>query len=179
MIKIENRNQLLSYVPKNIKFAELGVFNGEYSKIIKDIINPSELYLVDLFEGVTCSGDKDGNNITYLDLGESYKNLCNLYSEDVNIKVIKSNTEQFLSSLPDEYLDAVYIDADHSYEGVKKDLELSYRKVKKGGLIMGHDYSTSMFPGVVDAVNQFCYNNKLEINYLTNDGCPTFLITKI
>jgi hypothetical protein len=35
------------------------------------------------------------------------------------------------------------------------------------------------FPGVVYAVNEFCSNNNLTIEYLTQDGCPSYLIKKL
>lgn len=41
----------------------------------------------------------------------------------------------------DNQYDFVYIDADHTYESVKKDLELYLPKVKNGGIIGGHDYT--------------------------------------
>ena len=36
--------------------------------------------------------------------------------------------------------DAIYIDANHTYEAAKQDIELWYPKVRKGGMICGHDY---------------------------------------
>jgi predicted O-methyltransferase YrrM len=107
-----------------------------------------------------------------------YDQIVEEFKQFQHIKVIKSYTSDFLNSLEDEYLDAVYIDADHSYEGVKLDLNLSLKKVKKGGIIMGHDYTYDKFPGVVNAVNQFCEKNNLKIDILTEDGCPTYLIYK-
>jgi predicted O-methyltransferase YrrM len=50
-------------------------------------------------------------------------------------------------------LDFVFIDAGHSYEEVKKDIQAWLPKVKKGGVLAGHDYSKS-FPGVVKAVRE-------------------------
>ena len=41
----------------------------------------------------------------------------------------------------DNQYEFVYIDADHTYESVKKDLELYLPKVKNGGIIGGHDYT--------------------------------------
>lgn len=172
---LENRNLLLEKIPKNITIAELGVFKGEFSEIIKNIASPSLLYLVDIFEGTCCSGDKDGKNIINYNMNRSYEDIKNKYKEQ-NVVIIKNTTENFLLSLNDESLDAVYIDADHSYEGVKKDLELSRKKVKKGGFIMGHDYTNVFFPGVVKAVDEFCQKYNLKIKYLTKDGCPSFLI---
>ena len=37
----------------------------------------------------------------------------------------------FINKFEDNSIDAIYIDGDHSYEGVKNDLELYYPKVKK------------------------------------------------
>lgn len=116
---IENRNLLLQKIPKNIILAELGVFKGEFSEVIMNTINPSLFYLVDLFEGIACSGNKDGNNIVNYDLVKSYTDLKEKY-ENTNTKVVKNTSFDFLFSLDDDFLDGVYIDADHSYEGVKK-----------------------------------------------------------
>ena len=52
-------------------------------------------------------------------------------------------------------LDFVLVDADHSYESVKNDLELWYPKVKNGGIICGDDFNRVHFPGVVKAVTEF------------------------
>jgi predicted O-methyltransferase YrrM len=49
-------------------------------------------------------------------------------------------SEQAAHAMPDNTLDFCYIDADHSYDGVKKDLNIWLPKVKSGGIICGHDY---------------------------------------
>lgn len=178
MESIKDRNILLDSLPKDMKIAELGIFKGEFSKIILEKLIPSELFLVDLFPEEMYSGDKDGNNIVLANLNEMYDQIVEEFKQFENVKVIKSYTSDFLNSLENEYLDAVYIDADHSYDGVKADLTLSYKKVKKGGIIMGHDYTNRMFPGVVKAVNEFCNDFDLKISFLTEDGCPTYVIFK-
>lgn len=48
----------------------------------------------------------------------------------------------------DSSLDFVFIDANHKYESVKKDIAAWRPKVKPGGLICGHDYSQD-YPGVM------------------------------
>ena len=48
--------------------------------------------------------------------------------------------------------------------------------VWKGGNILGHDYEPERFPGVVNAVNEFCDKYELSIDSLSNDGLPSFLI---
>jgi predicted O-methyltransferase YrrM len=62
------------------------------------------------------------------------------------------------ASFSDESLDWVYIDGDHSYEAVKRDLEAYYRVVKPGGFIAGDDYGAAngwFGDGVTRAVDEF------------------------
>jgi hypothetical protein len=59
-------------------------------------------------------------------------------------------------------LDMIFIDADHDYGAVKKDLINYYPKLKKGGIFAGHDYTENC--GVVTAVDEFAADNKLELN---------------
>jgi hypothetical protein len=172
---IETRNDLLDLLPKNLIVAELGVFKGEFSEEILARMNPSKLHLVDLFPAEMCSGDKDGNNMVHADLSLVYEQLINKYKDDAKVVLLRSTTSEFLNGLSDHCLDAVYIDADHTYEGVTKDLDLSLVKVKNGGIIMGHDYCRR-FEGVMQAVDEFCQKNNRKISYITKDGCPTYLI---
>ena len=57
--------------------------------------------------------------------------------------------------IEDGSLDYVFIDAEHTYEGVKEDISYWLPKVKPGGLIGGHDYGNEpRFPGVRKAVDE-------------------------
>jgi len=179
MINFNTRNDLLKSFDKNTIICEIGVFQGEFSKFIKENLSPSELHLIDIFEGNGCSGDKDGNNIIWTNLNEEYYKLVDYFSNDSSVIIHKNKSLDVLNKFDDNYFDLIYIDGDHSYEGVKSDLSVSFLKTKNGGLICGHDYTSDKFPGVVQAVNEFCQNKDLKINYLTNDGCPTFCITNI
>lgn len=51
-------------------------------------------------------------------------------------------------------IDMVFLDGDHSYEGVLKDLAAWFPKVKNEGTICGHDYLKPEY-GVTAAVNNF------------------------
>lgn len=63
----------------------------------------------------------------------------------VNITVIHdfSTSAMVINAFPDNYFDFVYVDGDHSYKGSKSDLRNYYAKVKRGGVIAGHDYCCS------------------------------------
>lgn len=46
------------------------------------------------------------------------------------------------------FYDAIMIDADHSYEGVKKDFDNSLKRVRDGGVIIFHDINSEACPGI-------------------------------
>lgn len=52
-------------------------------------------------------------------------------------------------------IDYLYIDADHSYAGVRADLAAWAPYVRHGGLILGDDYGHRLFPGVRQAWDEF------------------------
>jgi hypothetical protein len=176
--RVETRDDFLSLIGRQKIVAEIGVFQGQFSKSLLSYLDPERLHLIDTFEGMMCSGDKDGQNIVWDDLGKIYQDLVAIYKLDDRVTLHKGRSSDILSSFEDEHFDLIYIDGDHSYRGVKIDLEVGFTKTKLNGLICGHDYTTSMFPDVVRAVDEFCQNYSLEISYLTNDACPTYCIKK-
>ena len=130
---------------------------------------------------VTCSGDVDGNNVVYYDVGTSFTELSEEYKDISNVAIVKSNSITFLGSQPDNTYDIIYIDGDHSYNGVKLDLQLAYNKIKNGGYIMGHDYDMNMKKaknvynfGVKRAVTEFCVTYKQTIIAKALDGCMSY-----
>jgi hypothetical protein len=183
MIKIyENRNQMLLDLPKNLIVAELGVFNGTFSESILKICEPSQLILIDLWENTNImSGDVDGNNVVKIN-GEDLYNQVNTKFQNVeNIVIHRDYTTSAMSKYPDDYFDVVYIDADHSYSGCMADLEISFKKVKSGGYIMGHDYEQNFEKtknvynfGVNRAVNEFCQKYSQTMSIKANDGCVSY-----
>ena len=50
--------------------------------------------------------------------------------------------------------DMIFIDSDHEYDSVKKDIQTFSPYLKDGGLLCGHDFAPSLFPGVVKAVGE-------------------------
>jgi len=178
MLIVENRNDLIDLITPKSKVCEIGVFKGEFSKILLEKLKPTELHLIDPFNGMMCSGDKDGNNIVWVNLDEIYKSLTENYKDNPNVILHKGLSFDVLNTFEDDYFDLIYIDGDHSYDGVKLDLNMSLKKVKKDGYICGHDYTLEKFEGVYNAVNEFCSENNLKISYLTKDGCPSFCIIK-
>ena len=171
---------------KTPNILEIGVFKGEFLDYIVENCDYNHIDAVDLFEGVACSGNCDGNNVVYADVGKEYVKLIEKYKNYNNITINKASSVDFLKLQNDNTYDIIYIDGDHSYEGVKKDLEQSYRKIKNGRYIMGHDYEMNMEKaknnynfGVKKAVTEFCKKYSLSIISKGNDGCVSYCIKVI
>lgn len=167
---------MMNHLSDNIVGAELGVFQGDFSRILYDTGKFSKLFLVDIFTGMMDSGDKNGKNIQKLNLDNEYTRLLEVYNTSDIVHVIKNRTDDFLKSVNDNFLDFVYIDADHSYNVVKSDLSLSRQKVKSGGIIAGHDYNREFFPGVFQAVNEFITQYDLQIETTIDDQLASYFI---
>lgn len=146
---------------KGLTGAEIGVYKGDNAEFILKILEPTMLYLVDPWNNFL---DTDSNEIIgetqYLETQQRLKGYGN--------KRLIKRTSQEASKIIQDELDFVYIDADHHYDSVVNDLKLWYPKVKKGGVLAGHDYHRSM-EGVVMAVNEFCVDNKLQLMYAETD----------
>jgi hypothetical protein len=165
------------------KVLEIGVFRGEF---LDYIVNNCSIYSidgVDLFQGDSCSGDVDGNNVVHYNLAKSYHELTDKYKNSSIVKLIQSDSSSYLKTINNDYYDIIYIDGDHSYEGVKKDLSASFEKVKNGGYIMGHDYEMNMNKaknvyefGVKQAVDEFCRLYNQNITEKAIDGCVSYSI---
>lgn len=182
----DNRNDMLHYYCNKFvspRVLEIGVFKGDFLSYLVSNCNIGSIDAVDLFEGITCSGDVDGNNVVFYDVGQSYLELSEKYKNNSTVKLHKSNSVAFLQSQEDNTYDIIYIDGDHSYDGVKNDLIYSYKKIRNGGYIMGHDYEMNMDRakteynfGVKQAVDEFCVTYNQKIISKTLDGCVSYCI---
>jgi predicted O-methyltransferase YrrM len=59
------------------------------------------------------------------------------------VQIIEEDSKTAHRHFPDGSFDFIFIDADHSYEGVRADITNYYPKVRKGGILAGHDYAHS------------------------------------
>ena len=83
--------------------------------------------------------------------------LCNNYGVFETIKDTSRNAAQQFSN---NSIDFIMLDAGHSYDALKDDLDAWYHKVKPGGYVTGDDYG--VFGGVTQAANEFFYNQFTE-----------------
>lgn len=122
--------------------AEIGVNRGLYAQTMFENNPGLKLYLVDNW----ASERRRSNMAEALDRTNEY-----------NAEVMEMTSLEAAQQFQSEALDFVFIDAGHTYKDVKEDLEAWTPKVRKGGIVSGHDYYE--FPsgrgGVIPAVNEY------------------------
>lgn len=156
------------------KIAEIGVYKGEnFRRMVAH--KPKYAVGVDIWKEEGIPGQNDAD-LSQEELDAMYRNLCYKYREYPNITILRDYTTKAAEIFPDGFFDLIYIDADHTYEGCKKDLEMWYPKVRAGGFVTGDDYWDRYSPkrhvrfGVVRAVNEFAEKNGLTVHPLTLHG---------
>jgi predicted O-methyltransferase YrrM len=112
---------------------EIGSYLGASANVFGlNVQNNGKLICIDTWENQAMSeGKRDTLNL----FKQNTSHLNNLvmvkgYSQDV-VEEIKSITL---------YCDVLFIDGDHSFEGVKRDWELYKKFLKKGSIVVFHDY---------------------------------------
>ena len=136
----------------NSIFVEVGTWKGRSAIYMAEKIKGSQknikFYTIDIFE-------YEGEYENFKTDSDSFYEevLQNIEPVKEFINVLKGCSLDVCNQFEDESIDFLFLDGDHSYEGVKNELELWFPKVKIGGIISGHDYSQPC--GVKQAVNEF------------------------
>jgi predicted O-methyltransferase YrrM len=151
-------------------FVEVGVWKGHSITYLTNKLKENnniencKIYAIDLFEDTQDSNiirDENAKNEI-----ENISKIYQMYLEKTNtrkyINDIKSFSWEAAAKFENNSIDFCFIDADHSYEAVKKDILAWLPKIKNGGIISGHDYS-HYHPGVIKAVDEI-FNEKTVHN---------------
>jgi len=153
---------MIEFIRKNfggkpLTGVEIGVLHGKNAERILKTLSIQKLYLIDPYElYIEVSGElSDTRNA----LQECKKRVS---KSGEKVKFIIKKSSEAVNEIPDD-LDFVYIDGNHAYEFVKKDIELYYPKIKTGGVLGGHDFALST-KGVFKAVMEFVTDNELKLH---------------
>jgi hypothetical protein len=137
--KIPNcsRNELPGFF-KSLGFkkgAEIGVDQGEFTqKFLDEGLN---MYAIDPWHNRE----------------RTYQRVRSRFQQYKNCQIIRKTSMEAIHDFTARSLDFVYIDADHRFPFVAQDLYYWYWRIKKGGILAGHDYKDTR-PGSPDRAIQ-------------------------
>lgn len=146
------RDQLLDMLPRHAVCAEIGVWRGDFSARILRRTQPARLHLIDpwafqpefpdrAYGGSVATGTADMDRLC--------QRVADRFASAGNVSIHRGYSDACLNTFDDGYFDWVYIDGNHCYDFVRRDIEISMRKVRSNGWIAGDDFDwgeSSGFP---------------------------------
>ena len=128
-------------------------------------IHNGKIVEIGSFEGLSLSYIKDTiitNNNKIYSVEKHCRQRLIENTKKWNIELICKDSYQASLMFHDYFFDLIYIDANHSYAEVKKDIINWMPKLKNTGIIAGHDYDRG-WPGVIKAVDEI-FQKKFHLN---------------
>ena len=149
---------------KGGQIAEIGVALGDFSQFLLETLSPKRFVGFDLFELHKLEsiwGQETKNIFHGMSHYDFFKSRFSQYGQTVVAE--KGFSHDALARYPDEHFDLIYIDAEHTYDPVKRDAELAARKLTDTGLLIFNDYIMydhfqNAHYGVVPVVNEMVVN---------------------
>lgn len=140
MIKMRNETNtkgllyLIKELPNDIVMAEIGCYAGESTSLFLKSGKVKKLYAIDPWQINYDINDTASTSDFDMVEKEFDKRVVNF-----NVIKLKMTMKEAINILPE--LDVIYIDGNHTYDFVFNDIKLSLQKIRKNGIISGHDYN--------------------------------------
>jgi len=141
---------------------EIGVQTGQNAYNILRTLPIKQLYLIDPYTQYV-------EHETFINIVPFVEKKAHQRLKQFTGKTtwIKATSEKAAETLTGPF-DFVYIDGNHDYEFVKRDIELYYPKVKEGGVIGGDDFNGG-YLSLIKAVFDYCEENKVMLHTAKSD----------
>jgi len=161
--------------------AELGVYRGDFAKLINQQFPDRKLYLFDTFDGFN-------NDDVAIEQQKKFSDSEVSHFANTSAEVVLSKMpypEQCLvrqgyfpattAGLEDQFA-FVSIDAD-LYQPIYAGLQFFYPRMAKGGYIFLHDFNNQRFKGAKEATKRYCAEKSISY-FPLSDICGTAVIIK-
>ena len=171
---LADRYCILPLLPRHAVFAEIGVGLGHFSDTVLSVCDPARFIAIDTFDLHTLPtlwGRPSAEALGGLTHIEAYRTRFQAEIIAGRMQVMQGDSAACLEQISDGSVDVMYIDADHRYEFVKRDLAAARPKVRDGGWIIVNDYlmvaalGDAIPYGVVNATNEFMIEHEWGMQY--------------
>lgn len=151
-----SRYDLVERLPHGGRIAEVGTLRGHFAKHILERSAPSELHLIDL----------------------DFSEVVPVVRDHPRVRMHRGHSRAVLMGFPDSSFDWIYVDGDHSYDGVLGDADAAAAKVRPGGFLVFNDFA-HMDPflgayGVHRAVVDFAVSRRWPFRWLAYEGSALY-----
>lgn len=141
--KIRARTRLVTLLPRGGTGAEVGVWRGDFAEVLLRALQPDDLLLVDSWQfrpeyGESLYGGAAARSQE--DMDAVYRHVLRRFEANRRVRVRRQESLRAARDVEPETLDWVYLDAEHTYEAVRRDLSAWASRVRPGGFVCGDDY---------------------------------------
>lgn len=171
---LPDRDAILPLLPKSRTIVEVGVALGGFSRKLIDIAEPARFIAIDSFrihEYPMLWGRPTAEIFGGQSHGDHYRTEFADVIASGRMQVLESDSAPALDRLADHSVDIVYVDADHTYDAVSRELSIIRHKIRDDGWIIMNDYTMAdlvgqMEPyGVIHATNAFMLAEGWEMTF--------------
>ena len=199
---LSSREKLLPYLPKDGVGAEIGVAEGDFAAALLEAAEPRELHLIDPWSHLESGSGLLQAGYMLADVEEALERgvkldapppnlsgdatlakVASRFEGDPRVRIHRQYSYKAAAGFEEGYFDFVYIDGNHHYEFVLRDLQDFASRLKPGGLLFGHDFFDNAFArkenyGVVEAVLAFLKRSNFRFLMLTSEHFSTFCLAR-
>lgn len=179
-VDVENREEIGDWLNRHGltgAAAEIGCAFGGYAREVLKTWKGQKYYMVDPWIDQPLDVYREKHD--QVNFEGHYFDCCKLAAADARVQLIRKFSVEGAKDVPDDSLDMVFIDANHSYQAVLEDTEAWWPKLKSSGVMGFDDYGTDInwpnFCEVKKAVDRWCAERGLTF---TVDRRPAAWVIK-
>ena len=168
----EQARQLKPVNDKPPIWVEIGTWCGKSMLPIVSVLPQSSVFVsIDIWQGGYVPEKHNWSKAPPLMFEDIYFTAVRI-RPDIRIVTFRMDSVSACKWFEDRSVSAVFVDANHSYEACKEDIRSWGQKLHPTGLLSGHDYNTTSWPGVVQAVDEYDPERKLPAGSIWHVKTP-------
>ena len=162
-----------SRFPFPLTTVEIGVAGGHFTKqLVVSLKSLGALYCVDPWKHFE-EGYEDSCNLSEKEQEDRFHQVTKDFALNERVIITRAMSHEACRQFNQNTVDFIYLDANHSFTEVTRDLTCWWPILKPGGIFAGHDYyeGNAIGHGVKLAVDAFAKERGIEVHRTTSEFC--------